>query len=149
MKIYVRTCVGEYEYIDVMSEGERYIIDVDFRSEFEIARPTKAYKAMIQVLPHIYVGRSERLRRIVTVVSDAAKQSLRKKGMPVPPWRRRDYVASKWLAPHARHVDYLTRRVGAESAGRLDEWVSLPRQLVGSQVKKKIIAGLASVMMDD
>lgn len=95
---------GEYEYIDVIIEGERLLIDIDFRSEFEIARPTKTYKTILQILPFIFVGKSDRLQRIVSVVSDAAKQSLKKKGMPVPPWRKAEYVKAKWLSPYTRNA---------------------------------------------
>ncbi|CAM8895046.1 unnamed protein product [Rhodiola kirilowii] len=42
---------GEYRYIDVVHEGERFLVDVDFRSEFEIARPTKTYKTILQAPP--------------------------------------------------------------------------------------------------
>ncbi|PWA77832.1 hypothetical protein CTI12_AA219120 [Artemisia annua] len=90
---------GEYEYIDAMIEEERLIIDIDFRSEFEIARSTKSYKAVLQTLPQIFVGKPDRLQKIINIVSDAAKQSLKKKGMPLPPWRRADYVKAKWLSP--------------------------------------------------
>ncbi|KAK7393735.1 hypothetical protein VNO78_22299 [Psophocarpus tetragonolobus] len=90
---------GEYEFIDAIVEGERLIVDVDFRSEFEVARSTGTYKAMLQSLPFIFVGKSERLGQIVAIVSEAAKQSLKKKGMHVPPWRKRDYMLAKWLSP--------------------------------------------------
>lgn len=93
---------GEYEYIDAVVEGDRLIIDIDFRSEFEIARSTKSYKAVLQMLPHIFVGKPDRLQKIVNIVSDAAKQSLKKKGMPLPPWRRAEYVKAKWLSPCTR-----------------------------------------------
>ncbi|KAG5080056.1 hypothetical protein JHK86_004121 [Glycine max] len=86
---------GEYEYIDVMMGKERILIDIDFRSEFEIARSTKAYKTILQNLPYIFVGTCERLQSIVALVSEAAKQSLKKKGMHVPPWRRAEYVKAK------------------------------------------------------
>lgn len=89
---------GEYEYIDAVVEGERLIIDIDFRSEFEIARSTGTYKAILQSLPYIFVGKSDRLCQIVAAVSEAAKQSLKKKGMHVPPWRKADYMLAKWLS---------------------------------------------------
>ncbi|KAG6384341.1 hypothetical protein SASPL_155852 [Salvia splendens] len=95
-------CVGEYEYIDVVVEGERVIIDVDFRSEFEIARSTSSYKAILQSLPYIFVGKTDRLIQIVAIASEAARQSLKKKGMHIPPWRKADYMKSKWLSPHLR-----------------------------------------------
>ncbi|KAK7285280.1 hypothetical protein RJT34_20045 [Clitoria ternatea] len=91
---------GEYEYIDVIVGNERVVIDVDFRSEFEIARPTKAYKSILQTLPYVFVGKSDRLQSIVAVVSEAAKQSLKKRGMHVPPWRKVEYVRAKWFSPY-------------------------------------------------
>ncbi|KAH7577608.1 hypothetical protein JRO89_XS01G0274400 [Xanthoceras sorbifolium] len=93
---------GDYEYIDVIIEGERLIIDIDFRSEFEIARSTKTYKSILQTLPCIFVGKADRLQKIICIVSEAAKQSLKKKGMHIPPWRKADYIKAKWLSPHAR-----------------------------------------------
>lgn len=81
---------------------ERVIIDVDFRSEFEIARSTKAYKVILQTLPYVFVGKSDRLHSIVAIASEAAKQSLKKKGLHVPPWRKLEYVRSKWFSPYTR-----------------------------------------------
>lgn len=95
-------CLGEYEYIDVIINGERLLIDIDFRSEFEIARPTKSYKAILQTLPCVFVGTPDRLRRIIGIASEAAKQSLKKKGMHIPPWRKPEYIKAKWLSPHIR-----------------------------------------------
>lgn len=93
---------GEHEYIDVIIKGERLLIDIDFRSEFEIARPTKSYKAILQTLPCVFVGTPDRLRRIIGILSEAAKQSLKKKGMHIPPWRKPEYIKAKWLSPHIR-----------------------------------------------
>ncbi|KAL0457119.1 UNVERIFIED_CONTAM: hypothetical protein Slati_1051100 [Sesamum latifolium] len=93
---------GEYEYIDVIIESERVLIDVDFRSEFEIARSTSSYKAILQSLPYIFVGKSDRLLQIVSIASEAARQSLKKKGMHIAPWRKSEYMKSKWLSPHTR-----------------------------------------------
>ncbi|OIW12642.1 hypothetical protein TanjilG_24576 [Lupinus angustifolius] len=93
---------GEYEYIDVILGKERVLIDIDFKSEFEIARSTKTYKTILQNLPYIFVGKCDRLQNIVAIVSEAVKQSLKKKGMHVPPWRRAEYVRAKWLSPYTR-----------------------------------------------
>lgn len=93
---------GEYEYIEVIVEGDRVLIDIDFRSEFEIARSTVNYKTILQSLPHIFVGKADRLQQILLIVSEAAKQSLKKKGMHLPPWRKVEYMRSKWLSPHTR-----------------------------------------------
>ncbi|KAE9622015.1 hypothetical protein Lal_00032576 [Lupinus albus] len=90
---------GEYEFIDVIVEGERLIIDIDFRSEFEIAKPTETYKMILESLPFIFVGNPKRLTEMILVISEAVKKSLRKKRMHVPPWRKTDYMLSKWLSP--------------------------------------------------
>lgn len=83
-------------------EGERVILDVDFRSEFEIARSTGKYKAILQLLPFIFVGKADRLLQIVSIVSEAARQSLKKKGMHIAPWRNPEYMKAKWLSPYTR-----------------------------------------------
>ncbi|CAA6662767.1 unnamed protein product [Spirodela intermedia] len=95
---------GEYEYLDVIVNGggERLIVDLDFRSEFEIARSTKSYRAALQALPMIFVGREDRLVEIIAVMSEAARQSLKKKGLHVPPWRKPEYMRAKWLSPSRR-----------------------------------------------
>ncbi|CAA7046148.1 unnamed protein product [Microthlaspi erraticum] len=93
---------GEYEYLDVMIGGERVLIDVDFKSKFEIARPTKKYKTISETLPYVFVGQVDRLKKVVVVVSKAAKKSMLKKGLHVPPWRRAKYLLTKWLSPYDR-----------------------------------------------
>ncbi|KAK4775328.1 hypothetical protein SAY86_010263 [Trapa natans] len=93
---------GEYEYIDVIVQGERLLIDIDFRSEFEIARSTGAYRTILQTLPYIFVGRTDRLCQIVRIASEAARQHLKKKGMHFPPWRKAEYMQAKWLSPYTR-----------------------------------------------
>ena len=56
------------------------------------------------MLPQIFVEKPDRLQKIINIVSYAAKQSLKKKGMPLPPWRRADYVKAKWLSPCTRII---------------------------------------------
>ncbi|KAK7251509.1 hypothetical protein RIF29_34778 [Crotalaria pallida] len=88
-----------------MGKERVVLIDIDIRSEFEIARSTKAYKAILQNLPYIFVGKCDRLQSIVAIVSEVVKQSLKKKGMHVPPWRRVEYVRAKWLSPYTRATE--------------------------------------------
>ncbi|EPS65194.1 hypothetical protein M569_09582, partial [Genlisea aurea] len=92
----------EHEYIDVMIDGERLIAETDFRSEFEIARSTKAFKQVLQMLPVVFVGKVDRLEKIIDTVSSAIKQTLMKKGMSFPPWRKACYMKAKWLPPFTR-----------------------------------------------
>lgn len=98
---------GDYEYIDVIVEGlmgksERLIVDIDFRSQFQIARSTGHYGAVLNMLPVIFVGKEDRLQQIVGIVCDAARQSLKKEGLHIPPWRTSEYMRAKWLSPYKR-----------------------------------------------
>lgn len=100
---------GSYEYIDVIrpgsspvAQGERYIVDVGFGAEFEIARPTEEYTRVAAELPAVYVGRHDELKPALRVLADAAKRSMRESGMHVPPWRKLRYILAKWLGPYKR-----------------------------------------------
>lgn len=78
---------------------KRLIVDIDFKSQFELARPTPAYKQLIDSLPLIFVGTEDKLIQIIFLLCSAAKQSLRERGLHVPPWRTAAYMQSKWLSP--------------------------------------------------
>jgi len=103
---------GEYRYIDVILKAQapvsvsssvvRIIIDTDFRSQFQIARPTAKYQAALKILPAIYIGQPDGLMKIVQIMSEAAEQSLENMSMPVPPWRTFEYMKAKWFSPHER-----------------------------------------------
>ncbi|KAL2486308.1 Protein of unknown function (DUF506) [Abeliophyllum distichum] len=94
---------GNYEFIDVvLSDSKRYFIDLDFASEFVIARPSNLYQHLLQYLPRVYVGKSEHLKQILKVTSDAAKRSLKSKGLYLPPWRKHRFMQNKWLSPYRR-----------------------------------------------
>ncbi|KAJ1298680.1 hypothetical protein BS78_01G472300 [Paspalum vaginatum] len=102
---------GEHAYVDVLlpaasdrGERERVLVDVDFRSAFEVARPTKAYRAVLQRLPSVFVGREDRLRLLVAAAADAARASLKKRGLHLPPWRKPEYMRAKWLSPYDREA---------------------------------------------
>jgi uncharacterized protein (TIGR01615 family) len=100
---------GEHAYVDVLLPAasdrgapERVLVDADFRSAFEVARPTKAYRALLQRLPAVFVGKEDRLRLLVAASADAARASLKKRGLHLPPWRKPEYMRAKWLSPYDR-----------------------------------------------
>ncbi|XP_065876036.1 uncharacterized protein [Euphorbia lathyris] len=96
---------GTYEFIDVVqstSSGNRYIVDLDFASQFEVARPTTQYLKLFQSMPKVFCGRNEDLKRIIKVMSDAAKRSLKSRDLSLPPWRKNRYMQNKWLGPYRR-----------------------------------------------
>ncbi|RVW34380.1 hypothetical protein CK203_092168 [Vitis vinifera] len=93
---------GNHEFIDVLRSEKRYIVDLDFAGEFEIARPTDQYKRLIQTLPRVFIGKSEDLKKIVKLTCDAAKRSLKSRGLHLPPWRKNRYMQNKWFGPCRR-----------------------------------------------
>ncbi|KAK6940475.1 Protein of unknown function PDDEXK-like [Dillenia turbinata] len=98
---------GNYEFIDVVlstsSEHQcRYIVELDFSTEFEIARPTSSYLKILNSLPRVFVGRAEELKRLVRLMCDAAKRSLKSRDLHLPPWRKNRYMQNKWFGPHKR-----------------------------------------------
>ncbi|KAH7568007.1 hypothetical protein ACOSP7_009645 [Xanthoceras sorbifolium] len=108
---------GNYEYIEVTvvdksTNGEhkptRLIVDMDFRSQFEVARPTRNYKELINTLPIIFVGTEEKLNKILSLLCPASKQSLKEKGLHIPPWRSATYMQSKWLSKNCKKVSFST-----------------------------------------
>ncbi|KAL8051416.1 hypothetical protein ABFX02_06G146700 [Erythranthe guttata] len=98
---------GDHEYIDVvhcneMGSSERVIVDVDFRSHFEIARAVKPYDKILKSVPVIYVGSLNKLKQFLQVMVEAARSSLKQNSMPLPPWRSFAYLEAKWQSPYQR-----------------------------------------------
>ena len=114
--VLVVQCTGDYEYIDVMvrdsngddEEPTRLIVDMDFKSQFEVARPTATYKELINTLPSVFVGSEEKLNQIISLLCSAAKNSLKERGLHVPPWRKANYMRSKWLSKECKKVSLST-----------------------------------------
>ncbi|XP_022893196.1 uncharacterized protein LOC111407765 [Olea europaea var. sylvestris] len=107
---------GNYEFIDVVrSDSKRYFVDLDFASEFVIARPSNFYQHLLQYLPRVYVGKSEDLKQILKVTSDAAKRSLKSKGLHLPPWRKHRFMQNKWLGPYRRTTNLFPAKFSSDT----------------------------------
>ncbi|CAI5504953.1 unnamed protein product [Closterium sp. Naga37s-1] len=83
--------------------------DIEFRAQFQIARPTFAFDAVVHSAPIIFVGRLNRLLKITEVLADATRQSLREQGLHLPPWRRAEYLRTKWAGPYRRTTNQIPR----------------------------------------
>lgn len=117
-----RLTAGSYEYIDVMVIGichgdERYIVDLDFAAQFQLARATSEYKRLVAILPTVVVLGDEGVRQIVEIMAKAAKLSLKKRELIVPPWRKRQYMLAKWFGQYRRIVNTTPSASGAAVAG--------------------------------
>jgi uncharacterized protein (TIGR01615 family) len=104
---------GHYEYVEVMvrdiENGEkatRLIVDMDFRSQFEVARASATYKELTNAIPSVFVGTEERLKEIISLLCPAAKRSLRESRLHIPPWRKSTYMKAKWLSKDCIKVSH-------------------------------------------
>lgn len=88
---------------DELGSRKRLIIDIEFKAQFEVARATEEYKQLTKALPTVFVGSEEKVKRIISVLCSAAKQSLQKSGLHIPPWRTSTYMHAKWLLLHLDH----------------------------------------------
>ncbi|KAK6137990.1 hypothetical protein DH2020_028271 [Rehmannia glutinosa] len=130
---------GEHEFIDVIVQqsnggSERYIIDIDFRSHFQIARAVKPYSAVLSSLPAIFVGTMTKLKQLLQIMAKAAQFSLEQNSMPLPPWRSLPYLEAKWESPCQRIVSLSTE----PSSSSHQHCIGLLRRLksfVGSDLK--------------
>ncbi|XP_038881327.1 uncharacterized protein LOC120072874 [Benincasa hispida] len=93
---------GDHEYIDVNFGGNRYIVEIFLAREFEIARPTSKYISLLNIFPEIFVGNLEELKQVVKLMCSAMKESMKKRNMHVPPWRRNGYMQAKWFGSYKR-----------------------------------------------
>jgi uncharacterized protein (TIGR01615 family) len=111
---------GSHEYIDVVvTAGEsetRYVVDVSFAAGFEVARPTVEYEAVRAALPEVLVARPEHLKRVVKLAASAARRSLKRSSLSVPPWRKRRFMMAKWLGPYKRTVNSVPASAGTALA---------------------------------
>ncbi|CAJ1921210.1 unnamed protein product [Sphenostylis stenocarpa] len=99
---------GSHEFIDVVQPGAatwRYFVDLDFRAQFEVARPTRQFAEVMNTVPGIFVGRAEELKRTVSTLCDALRRCFRSRGLPVPPWRKNRFMQNKWFGPCRRTMD--------------------------------------------
>lgn len=101
---------GDHEYIDVVTHcdggiSERFIIDIDFRSHFEIARAVESYDIVLDSLPVVFVGYLSKLKQFLPVMVEAARSSLKQNSMPLPPWRSLAYLQAKWHSSYHRKLN--------------------------------------------
>ncbi|KAE8733370.1 LRR protein [Hibiscus syriacus] len=93
---------GTHEYVEVIAStlGRKkqipFVIELEFRDQFEIAKACDEYIKLVDKLPECYVGKSDYLNPIVGVMCDAAKRSMEEQKLHMGPWRKRSFVQMKW-----------------------------------------------------
>lgn len=72
------------------------IIELNFRAEFEMVKASQEYKRMINRLPEIYIGKTERLESLIKILCSASKKCMKDRKMHIAPWRKLKYMQAKW-----------------------------------------------------
>lgn len=71
-------------------------MDIDFKSQFQVARPTAAYMKLLGSVPSLFVGDTDKLNKVITLLCSAAKQSFRDNNIYMPPWRTTTFMQAKY-----------------------------------------------------
>ncbi|XP_058730835.1 uncharacterized protein LOC131602683 [Vicia villosa] len=101
---------GEHAFLDVIHSTSkdkadvRIIIELNFRSQFEMGKASEDYNNLVRKLPEVYVGKVERLSNIIKIMCMAAKRCLKENKMHMGPWRKHKYMQAKWLGPCKRNT---------------------------------------------
>lgn len=75
---------------------EPLVVEPRFREQFTIAHPTPAYEALLQSVPPCFVGPVANLEAVVKLMAEQIYSNFKLQGLPVPPWRTRTALLSKW-----------------------------------------------------
>ncbi|CAK8577708.1 unnamed protein product [Lathyrus sativus] len=101
---------GEHTFLDVIHSTSnqksdvRVIIELNFRSQFEMGKASEDYNNLVRKLPEVYVGKVERLSNIIKIMCMAAKRCLKENKMHMGPWRKHKYMQAKWMGPCKRNT---------------------------------------------
>ncbi|KAJ0448060.1 hypothetical protein HanRHA438_Chr17g0820241 [Helianthus annuus] len=93
---------GEHTYIEVLDNSNskkgvtRVIIELNLRTEFEMAKGSQEYNHLISRLPELYVGKTERLESLIKILCLASKRCMKDQKMHIAPWRKLKYMQAKW-----------------------------------------------------
>ncbi|XP_022719807.1 uncharacterized protein LOC111277674 [Durio zibethinus] len=119
---------GIHEYIEVIAStqgGKKqipFVIELEFREQFEIAKACDEYSKLVEQLPECYVGKADYLNAIVGVMCDAAKRSMEEKKLHMGPWRKRGFMQMKWSnSAERRSIDEPSNKFSSVSSRQVHQ----------------------------
>lgn len=80
---------------------EPLIVDPDFRGQFEMAKQTQDYQAVMAVVPKVCVGTEQRVQQLVKLLCREMHRTFLEQGSSIPPWRSCESFLAKWHLPKA------------------------------------------------
>lgn len=88
---------GSQNHASQHNQKEQVNIELSFREHFAVARPSKKYQKFYDSIPEVVVGSMQNLREAVELICEEMRQSFAESKLPVPAWRKRKGIISKWL----------------------------------------------------
>ena len=101
------------------------MVDPIFKEQFEIAKPTARYAALLASLPDVFVGPLEHVIPLVSFLCSEIAAAFREEGALLPPWRQASSMLSKW-----RPRSSLEERSASPSTSRGESWRHVTVQTV-------------------
>eukprot|EP00899_Mesostigma_viride_P027478 jgi/Mesvir1/7915/Mv11840-RA.1 len=100
--------------------GERgpLIVDTGLREQFQVARPTPEYSALLLGVPGLFVGDRKTLKACVAFMINRMRECLKVQGMAVAPWRSRHAFLAKWLLASCQCAQALRDRSVVHATAR-------------------------------
>mmetsp|Transcript_9076 Transcript_9076/g.12332 ORF Transcript_9076/g.12332 Transcript_9076/m.12332 type:complete len:257 (+) Transcript_9076:131-901(+) len=87
-------------YVEVFqgsaNHSESLIVEIFFREQFEIVRPTQSYFRILSEIPISFFGTKFELTAIVEFMAEKMAESFHRQGMSMPPWRKAYNLLAKW-----------------------------------------------------
>ncbi|CAI0556537.1 unnamed protein product [Linum tenue] len=101
---------GKHEYVELMASTSArkkripYVVELEFKAQFEIAKPCGEYRRMVSLLPEYYIGKADYLNAIVRILCEAAKTSMKEQKIHMGPWRKRSFMQMKWSSSSQKTI---------------------------------------------
>mmetsp|Transcript_27473 Transcript_27473/g.69875 ORF Transcript_27473/g.69875 Transcript_27473/m.69875 type:complete len:390 (-) Transcript_27473:630-1799(-) len=77
--------------------SQKYVVDLSFKEQFSIAKPTQRYGQLLDCLPEVYVAPEASVAPLVNFLCQEIACAFRSNGAVLPPWRHASSMLSKWL----------------------------------------------------
>lgn len=87
-----------HSHVRVTHKKHCYVIDAEFREQFELPFASPAYRRMVGVVPEVVVSRSDCFFRAAEQLARLMASEFEYHGMSLPPWRRPESMLRRWAA---------------------------------------------------
>lgn len=75
----------------------RFVVDLSFKEQFRIAKPTQRYGLLLDCVPDTYVAPEASVAPLVNFMCHEMALAFSSTGVVLPPWRQTTSMLSKWL----------------------------------------------------